>query len=152
MHPGSRVLWGLSALPMILPILLSPKFGGEVCAHFHAVIIKHYSSIRNWQFGRPGQIIAVPLKLILLFTCLVFFGLGEFRLSIYGSCFLPWTLVQSLPGCLSYFLWDLHRMLFRCQIHLEIISIQIQLQIKGCKESACPPNCMKFYTVTLEVC
>jgi hypothetical protein len=25
----------------------------------------------------------------LLFTCLAFFGLGEFGLSVYGSCYLP---------------------------------------------------------------
>jgi hypothetical protein len=29
----------------------------------------------------------------LLFTCLAFFGLGEFGLSVYGSCYLPWPLV-----------------------------------------------------------
>jgi hypothetical protein len=40
----------------------------------------------------------LTMFLTLLFTCLAFFGLGEFGLAIqppvYDSCFLPQTLVQ----------------------------------------------------------
>jgi hypothetical protein len=33
------------------------------------------------------------MLLTLLFICVAFFGLGQFGLSVYGSCFLPRTLV-----------------------------------------------------------
>jgi hypothetical protein len=36
------------------PVLLSPKFGGEVFTRFHAVTLKCHSSILNWLFGLPG--------------------------------------------------------------------------------------------------
>jgi hypothetical protein len=44
----------------------------------------------------------MSMLLTLLFTCLAFFGLCEFGLSVHSSCFLPRTLVQSLPWSLSY--------------------------------------------------
>jgi hypothetical protein len=39
------------------PVLLWPKFPSEVFAHFHAVAVKRYSSVRNWLFGLPGRIL-----------------------------------------------------------------------------------------------
>jgi hypothetical protein len=77
--------------------------------------------------ARTNSLWTVPLMskkmmsmlLTLLFVCVTFFGLGEFGLSVYGSCFLHWTLVQSLPGPPSHFSRDLHKnlMLFLCWIH-----------------------------------
>jgi hypothetical protein len=74
------------------------------------------------------KMMSVPLTL--LFTCLAFFCLGEFQLSLYDSCFLPRTLVYSLPGSPSYFSRDLHNisqnwMTLLCRIHLDIASGQI---------------------------
>jgi hypothetical protein len=37
------------------------------------------------------------MLLALLFICLTIFGLGEFGLSVHGSCFLRQTLDQLLP-------------------------------------------------------
>jgi hypothetical protein len=75
----------------------------EVFSHLHAVAVKHHSSMWNWLFGLPGWIPLWTMPLIwkkmmsnhltLLYTCLIFFGLGDFGLSVYGSCFLPRTLV-----------------------------------------------------------
>jgi hypothetical protein len=76
---------------------------GEVFAHVHAVAIKRHSSMQNWLFGLPGRILCEQCLLMskkmmsmlfsLLFTCLTFFSLGEFWLAMYGSCFIPQTLV-----------------------------------------------------------
>jgi hypothetical protein len=108
MYPGSRVLWGCSAPPAILPrssqlcglsfyiqsgkqrkvrwvgddshVVFGQEFAGEmgsvrlhccdaransfvtkvqgeVFAHFHAVTIKHDSSMWNWLFRLPGRIL-----------------------------------------------------------------------------------------------
>jgi hypothetical protein len=73
------------------------KARGEVFANFHAVVVKSHGSMRNWLFGLPRRIMPLMWKkimsmlLTLLFTCLAFFGLSEFGLSVYGSCFLPRT-------------------------------------------------------------
>jgi hypothetical protein len=45
----------------------------------------------------------MSMLLTLIFNCLAFFGLGEFGLSMYGSCSLPRTLVYLLPRSLSHF-------------------------------------------------
>jgi hypothetical protein len=39
------------------PVLLSPRFRGEVFAYFHTVAVKRHSSMRNWLFGLPGRIL-----------------------------------------------------------------------------------------------
>jgi hypothetical protein len=39
------------------PILFVTKVQGEVFAHFHAVPVKHHSSMWNRQFGMPGRLI-----------------------------------------------------------------------------------------------
>jgi hypothetical protein len=68
------------------------------------------------------------ILLTLLFTCVAFFGLGEFGVSMSGSCYIPRTLVESLPGSSSHFSQYLHKI--KCcslfQIHREIAP-----QIKG---------------------
>jgi hypothetical protein len=62
------------------------------------------------------------LPFALLFTCLAFSGLGEFGLSMYGSCFLPLALILSLSVSPSLFFWRIEQtlVLFLCQIHREI--------------------------------
>jgi hypothetical protein len=90
-------------------VRLSPKFGPG-CSH---IFMKLHGSVRNWLFGLPGQILceqSIPLMskkmmnmlLVFFFTCLVFFSLSKFVLSVYGSRFLSRTLVYSLPGSLSH--------------------------------------------------
>jgi hypothetical protein len=77
------------------------KVRGEVFAHFCVVTVENFSNMWNWLFGLPGRILCEQSSWYqrkwwacsLLFTCLAFFGLGEFRLSAYGSYFLPWKLV-----------------------------------------------------------
>jgi hypothetical protein len=65
---------------------------GGVLTHFHAVAIERLSSMRNWLFDPPRRILyeqspwcqrkEMSMLLNLLFTCLVFSGLGEFGLSV----------------------------------------------------------------------
>jgi hypothetical protein len=79
------------------------KARGAVFAHFHAVAVKWHISMRNWLLGLPWQIVhdqspwcqrkVMSMLLTLLFTCLAFFFLDEFSLSVYSSYFLPRTLV-----------------------------------------------------------
>jgi hypothetical protein len=83
------------------PALLSPKFRGKVfAAHFHAISVKHHSSMQNclacqdeFFVNNPLDVKIMTMLLTLLFTCLTFLGLDEFGLLVYGSCFLPRTLV-----------------------------------------------------------
>jgi hypothetical protein len=108
---------------------------GAVFTHFHAVAVKCHSSMWNWLFGLPGRILYGQSpwcqrklwtynSMALLFTCLTFFGLGEFGRSMYGSCFLPWTLVWSLSGPPSHFIQDWHK-IWCCTF---ILSIEKLLQ------------------------
>jgi hypothetical protein len=84
------------------PVLLSPKFGA-VFTHFHAIAIKLYSSIWNRLFGLPGWILCEqsPWYEGKWWSCSWVcsspvspsFDLGDFGLSMYGSCILPRTLI-----------------------------------------------------------
>jgi hypothetical protein len=75
----------------------------EVFAHFHALNVKRHRIVWNLLFDLPGRILCETIALMskkimsmlltLLFNCLAFFGLCEFGLSMYGSCFLPRALV-----------------------------------------------------------
>jgi hypothetical protein len=56
----------------------------------------------------------------------LFFGLNEFGLSVYGSCFLPRTFVESLPGSPLHFPRFPQNLIYtRSRIHREIASGQI---------------------------
>jgi hypothetical protein len=88
------------------PVLLSPKFRAKFSHIFHTVAIKRNSSMRSWLFGLPVRILCeqsldinnvMSMLLTLLFTCLAFFGLDEFGLSVYGA------------SSLLHFFWDLHK-------------------------------------------
>jgi hypothetical protein len=74
----------------------------EAFAHFHAVAVKTSVICGVGCLGCQDECFAnIPLMakkmMIMLFTllfiCIAFFGLVEFELSVYGSCFLPRTLV-----------------------------------------------------------
>jgi hypothetical protein len=85
------------------------KVRGEVFAHFYTVAVKRHSSMRNWLFGLPGRILCEhsPWCKRKWWLC-SWLRLGEFALSVCGSCFLPRTLVWSLPGSPSHYFRDLH--------------------------------------------
>jgi hypothetical protein len=68
------------------------KVPGEVLAHFDGVALKRRSSMQNRLFRLSGRILCEQFPRLLLVTCLAFFCLGEFGLSVYGSCFLSRTL------------------------------------------------------------
>jgi hypothetical protein len=76
------------------------KVRGEVFAHFNAVAVERNSSMRTvWPTGESLLWTVTFLSkkmmsmLLTFFICLAFSGLGEFELSVYGSCFLPRMLV-----------------------------------------------------------
>jgi hypothetical protein len=72
------------------------KIRVEVFAHFHTVVVKRHSIMRNWLFGLPGRIL-MSMKIMSILLTLLFTCLGEFGHFVYGSCFLTRTLGWSLP-------------------------------------------------------
>jgi hypothetical protein len=74
--------------------------------HFHAVTVKHRSSMWNWQFCLPGQILCEQshwcqrksMLFTLFFTYLAYFGLREF--SIFHSNTHVWLMLSSPNACL----------------------------------------------------
>jgi hypothetical protein len=78
------------------------KVWGKAFKHFHAVAVKRHSSKRNWLFGLPEQIICKQSSYCQrkLWACswvcsspVSPSSVSEFGFSMYGSYFLPWTLV-----------------------------------------------------------
>jgi hypothetical protein len=78
------------------------KVRAEVFARIHAVAIKRHSSMRNWLFGLPGRILCKqsPSCQRKLCACSLLFFSPVSPTSVcpelstmYGSCFLPRTLV-----------------------------------------------------------
>jgi hypothetical protein len=112
------------------------KIRSEILTHFHAVVTECHSSMRNWLFGLLGRILCEQspwcqrkrtCSRLCSSSVSPFLGLGESGLSVYGSCFLPQTLVESLPGSSSKFFprFAQNLMLSLCWIHREIASGQI---------------------------
>jgi hypothetical protein len=65
----------------------------------------------------------MSMHLTLRFTCLSFFSLGEFWLSVYCSSFLPECLSNHFEGLrLTFPRFAQNLMLFLCRIHREIAS------------------------------
>jgi hypothetical protein len=139
---------------------LFAKVRGEVITHFHAVTRKRHN-MQNWLLGLPGRILCEQYPWW-LFACswlcssLVspFFGLDEFGLSMYGSCFLPERLSNHWQG--------LHRTFSKIRTQFDAVPLSdpswnrirpdTRLQIKGHKKSACPSRCMTFCTLTSKIC
>jgi hypothetical protein len=78
------------------------KVRGEVFAYFHAVAVKCLNIIgidclaSQDEFFVENLLISkkmMSMFLTFLLTCLAFFDIGEFGLSVYGSCFLNRMLV-----------------------------------------------------------
>jgi hypothetical protein len=98
----------------ITAISFSPNFG-VTSSHSRRKMSHYYGELTVWP-TRTNSLWTIPLMpkemmsmlLTLLFICLAFFGLGELGLSVCDSCSLPWTLVESLPGCPSHVFQDLH--------------------------------------------
>jgi hypothetical protein len=75
------------------------KVQGEVFAHFHSVTVKvtmvcriDYLACQDKFFeNNPLDVKMKSMLLTLLSTCLAFFGVAKFELSLYGSCFLART-------------------------------------------------------------
>jgi hypothetical protein len=83
-------------------------------------------------------------------TCLAFLGLYKVGLSVYGSCFLPRTLVQSLPGPTSHFYeictkFDAVPLSGPSLSHFRPDTL---LQIEERKKSAHPPICVELCILT----
>jgi hypothetical protein len=74
---------------------------GKVFAHFHShcKTLQQYVEPIVWPARATSLRTTLEIKkiismfLTLFFICFAFFGLGEFRLSVHGSRFLPRTLV-----------------------------------------------------------
>jgi hypothetical protein len=85
------------------PVLLSPKFGKKSShiftqspykkpQYYTELTVRPAKTNSLWTISLMSKK-AMSMLLTLLFTCLAFFGLDEFGLSVYGSCFLPRMLV-----------------------------------------------------------
>jgi hypothetical protein len=97
----------------------------------------------------------MSMLLTLLFTCLAFFGLGEFGPFMYGSNFLPRNacliFVRVSVALFPRFAQNIKQYL--SQTHREIALGQMHdSQIKGHKKSARPPSNVKFCTLTPKIC
>jgi hypothetical protein len=98
------------------PVLIQ-KVQGKVFAHFHSVTVNGTMVCRinclacqdKFFVNNPLDVKMMSMLLTLLSTCLAFFGVAKFGLSLYGSYFLPWMLAYSLSGSLSHFFRDLHK-------------------------------------------
>jgi hypothetical protein len=91
------------------------------------------------------------MLLTLLYTCVAFFGLGEFGLTLLCTADAPFLKhlsnnCQGLRHTFSYISTNLAHT--RCEIHCEIF-INTRFQIKGHKKSARPPSLREIlYTDT----
>jgi hypothetical protein len=112
------------------------KVREEVFARFHAAAVKRHSRMWNWLFGLPGRILSkhspwfskkiMNMLLALLFTCLAFFGLGEFGLSVYGSLSFPNACLNIVRVSVALFQrFAQNVMHIHCRIHCEIAPGQI---------------------------
>jgi hypothetical protein len=113
--PGDEGSVRRCVVVMQQPVLLSPKFGGEVIVHFHTFAVKRHTSMRTWLFGLPGRIVYEQSHwyqhaLDSVIHPSRFFVLDEFGLYVYGSCFLPRTLVKSFTVSPLHLFRDLHKM------------------------------------------
>jgi hypothetical protein len=82
--------------------LMQQPVPGKAFAHFHCrrKTSRQYAELTVWP-ARMNSLRTILFKskkimsmlLISVFICLALFGLGEFGLTVYGSCFLPRTLV-----------------------------------------------------------
>jgi hypothetical protein len=96
----------------------------------------------------------MSMLLTLLFTCLAFLGHGDFRLSVYGSRFLPpdTCLINARVSialfseiCTNVYTVTLSDQSQNC------IRPDTRLQIKGHKKSARPSSCVTFCTLTPKI-
>jgi hypothetical protein len=135
------------------------KVLGEVFSHFHAVTVKRYSRMQNWLFGMPGRILWCQRGWVCSWLCRL--PVSPFSVSV--SLDMPFKHPCTAHACIPKLLpnhcqglchtfseictkFDVHT---RCGIHRGIAS---WLQVKGHKKSACPPSCMKSYTLTPKIC
>jgi hypothetical protein len=73
------------------------EFWGEVFARFHAVTIKRQVVCTIDCLACQDEFFVITKKIMSifltsLFICLALFGLGDFALSVFGSCILPQAL------------------------------------------------------------
>jgi hypothetical protein len=145
------------------PVLLSPKFGGEVFAYFHAVAVKRHNSIRNWLFGLPGRILCEqsPCQ-IKWWACswLCSSPVSPYSVSVSldfqctAHAFYPERLSNHCQGlrltfyeiCIKF---DAHS---QSDLSRNSIMPDTRLQIKGSKKVARPPRSLKFCTLTPNIC
>jgi hypothetical protein len=133
---------------------------GDVLAHFHAVAMKHHNIMWNWLSGMSGRILceqALDIKKMMImmsFTCLAFsvfisldflctaYALFSERLSNHCQG-LSHTFSKICTKFDAVFLSDLSQ---------NYIRPDTRFQIKGHKNSARPPRCMKFCTLPPKMC
>jgi hypothetical protein len=112
------------------------KVQGKVFSYFHAITVKCHSSMQNWVFALPGQILCEQspwfqrqlLACSFLFTCLAFFGLSEFRFPnqtpMHGSCLHACLIIVSISNAL--FPRVAQNLMYTCyRSHHEIASSRI---------------------------
>jgi hypothetical protein len=94
-------------------------------------------SMRNWLFGLQGRILSLDFALRLSRL----FGLGEFGLSVYGSCVLPFSEI-----CTKLFAVPLS------DPSRNRIRPDTRLKIKERKKSALLSSFVKFCSLTPNIC
>jgi hypothetical protein len=94
----------------------------------------------------------MTMLLTLLFIRLAFFGLSEFVLSVYGSCFLPrmhtCLIIDRVYVAAFLEIFTKADAVFLSDQFWNRIKPDTKLQIKGHKKLAHPPSYVKFCTLT----
>jgi hypothetical protein len=111
------------------------KVRDKVFSHFHALSVKHHSSMWNVLFGLPGGILCefflmskkiLSMLLTLLFTCLAFSVLVSLDFTCTTHAFFLECLFNQCQGLLRTFSYICAKlMLFHCQFRHEITSGQV---------------------------
>jgi hypothetical protein len=136
------------------------KVRGEVCAHFHAVAVKRYSSMRNWLFGLPGRILyeQSPCCQRKWWTCSWLCSSLVSTFSVLVSLNVPFMAHAFFPGRLSNHCHVLHRTF--SEICTKFVAVplsdpsrnrirpDIWLQIKGHTNQHVHPAAWNLYTAS----
>jgi hypothetical protein len=141
------------------------KFRGEVFAYFHSVAVKCHISMRNWP---PEQILCEQFPwcqrtwwacswLCSLpgspFSASVSFDMS-FKFSCTAHAFIPKRLSNHCQRllCTFFYIYSKFDAVPLSDISRNRIRPDTRLQLKGRKSSTLRPSCVKFCTLTPNIC
>jgi hypothetical protein len=165
--PGEKGSVRRCVIVMQQPVLLSPKFGGEVFSYFHAVAVEGQSSMRNWLFGLPGRILCEqsPWSQRKWWACSWRFSSPVSPFSVSESSGFPCTVLtfsleRSSNHCQGFRCTfseictkpDAHSLLFLSNLSRNRIRPEAWLYTKGRKKLAHQTSCVKFVSLSPKIC